>query len=93
MSTPFHAAVIWVVSVSKHTSHRNCPATSAALCGVCGGAFGHAGINPGHNLFDLSSGEEGTIERHLAKAADTTYEGTHEMGFPPGHTGLDGAIS
>src|SRR5215813_2468850 len=93
VSTPFHAAVIWFVSASKHTSHRNCPATSAALCGICRRALGHTGVNPGHNLFNLSSGQEGAIERHLAKAADTTYEGTHEMRFPPWYTGLDGAIS
>ena len=61
VSTPFHAAVIWFVSVSKHTSHRNCPATSSALCGVCRRAFGHAGVNPGHNLFELSIGQEGAV--------------------------------
>ena len=92
VSTPFHAAVMWFVSTSKHISHRNCPATSAVLCGVNRRAFGHAGVNPDHNLFKLSSGQEGSLQRHLPKASDTTCQGTHQMCLPTGHAGFDGAI-
>src|SRR2546425_4533469 len=91
-STPFHAAVMWFVSMSKHTSHRNCPATSSVLCGVNRRACRHAGVNPDHNLFKLSIGQEGPLQRHLPKASDTTCQGTHQMRLPTGHAGVDDAI-
>src|SRR5262245_2883149 len=68
-------------------------ASSTARVGIIRRAFGHAGVNPGHNLIDLRTGQERSLQRHLAKATDTTHQRPHQMRFAARHAGLDGAVS
>jgi hypothetical protein len=38
--------------------------------GSCRWTFRHAGINPGGDLINFGSRQEGALQRHLAKRAD-----------------------
>jgi hypothetical protein len=46
-------------------------ASSTACFGLIRRAFGHAGVDPGHNLVDLCTRQKRPLQRHLPKAADT----------------------
>src|SRR6267142_3121880 len=54
-------------------------ASSMACLGLIRRTFRHAGIDPGHDLIDLSTGQKGPLQRHFPKATDATGQGPYQM--------------